>query len=236
MPTGALYGTKKACQPQSLIYNYFDRKIYVSNDSRQSMDNFEAEISLYNLNSEKIFGKTEKISVEENGSRVLSDLPEPKVKKGSNEVFFLDLKLKNSAGELVADNFYWLATKTDQMAWDKYVWYYTPQKEFADFTKLNSLPRVTPEITREQRIEGPEGIITLTISNPGKTISFFNEVVLERKFSHEPVLPQFLSDNYITLLPGESKKIVVRYHQKDLNGEKPAVMIQGINLPGKIVL
>lgn len=236
MPTGALYGTKKACQPLNLIYNYFDRKVYVSNDGRGPIEDFEAEISLYNLNSEKIFGKKEKISVEENVSRILSDLPELKAKKGVNEVYFLDLKLRNGAGEVVSDNFYWLSTKTDQMAWDKYVWYYTPQKDFADFTKLNKLSPVMPEVSREQRIEGPDGVITLTISNPGPAISFFNEVVVERKISHEPVLPQFLSDNYVSLLPGESKKIVIRYHQKDLNGEKPAIKIQGFNMPGKIEL
>ena len=233
MPTGALYGTKKACQPLNLIYNYFDKKVYVSNDARGAMENYEAVISLYNLQSEKVFEKSLKVSAPENKTALLSELP---VLKGDHEVYFLDLKLKNPNGELVADNFYWLATQPDQMAWDKYSWYYTPQKAYADFTKINGMTPVKPEITKIDTKDGEEGTVTLTIKNPTKAISFFNEIVLEKGATGVPVLPQFLSDNYISLLPGETKTVVVRYHLKDLGSDQPVVKIQGINLPGKVEL
>ena len=231
MPTGALYGTKKACQPQNLMYNYFDKKVYVSNDIRGTMENFEAEISLYNIKSEKIFGQSLKISLAENLTKMVCELP---VLKGDHEVYFLDLKLKNPAGEVVADNFYWLTTFPDQMDWKKTIWFYTPQREFADFTQLNQLPGVTPEVTKEQSTEGEEGVITLTLRNPAKTISFFTEIVLEKKVAGAPVLPQFMNDNYVSLLPGETKIIVIKYHLKDLAGDQPVIKIQGINLPGRI--
>ena len=74
----------------------------------------------------------------------------------------------------------------------------------------------------------------VSIKNKTNLISFFNEVVLEQKASGKPVLPQFLNDNYISLLPGETKTIVIKYHLKDLAGDEPMVKIQGINLPGRI--
>jgi exo-1,4-beta-D-glucosaminidase len=137
---------------------------------------------------------------------------------------------------VVADNFYWLATQTDQLDWDKTMWYYTPQKVYADFTKLNGMTQVKPEVTKVETNEGEEGTITLTLKNPGKAISFFTEIVLEKKAAGAPVLPQFLSDNYVSLLPGETKMVVIRYHLKDLAGDEPVVKIQGINLPGKFEL
>jgi len=231
MPTGALYGTKKACAPLNLIYNYFDKKVYVSNDATGLLDGYEAVISLYNLQSEKVFEKSVKVSTPENKTELVSELP---VLKGNKEVYFLDLKLKNPSGEVVADNFYWLSTQTDQLAWDKTIWFYTPQKAFADFTKINEMPAVKPEVTKAESTEGEEGIITLTLKNPGKLISFFTEIVLEKKAAGAPVLPQFLSDNYVSLLPGETKTVVIRYHLKDLAGDEPVVKIQGINLPGRI--
>ena len=97
MPTGALYGTKKACQPLNLIYNYFDKKVYASNDARGAMENYEAVISLYNIQSEKVFEQSLKVSAPENKSVLLSELP---VLKGDHEVYFLDLKLKNPSGKL----------------------------------------------------------------------------------------------------------------------------------------
>lgn len=233
MPTGALYGTKKACQPVNLIYNYFDKKIYMCNDIRGLIHKYDAEISIYNIKSKPVYQDTLKVTVSENYSLFLSDLPEL---KGKNEVYFLDLKLKNPEGEIVADNFYWLSTKTDEMAWDKYLWYYTPQKEFADFTKLNKMTRVKPEVSKEVSTDGGEGVITVTLRNPAKEISFFTEIVLEKKAAKQPVLPQFLTDNYISLLPGETKKVVIRYHLKDMAGDEPVIKIQGINLPGKIEL
>jgi len=233
MPTGALYGTKKACAPLNLIYNYFDKKIYVSNDAVGPLDNCEAVISLYNLKSEKIFEKSVKVSTPENKTEMVSELP---ALVGEKEVYFLDLKLKSPTGEVVADNFYWLATQTDQLAWDKTIWFYTPQKAYADYTKINGMTQVKPEVTKVETNEGEEGTITLTLKNPGKAISFFTEIVLEKKAAGAPVLPQFLSDNYVSLLPGETKTVVIRYHLKDLAGDQPVVKIQGINLPGKFEL
>jgi exo-1,4-beta-D-glucosaminidase len=233
MPTGALYGTKKACAPLNLIYNYFDKKIYVSNDAVGSMDNYNAEISLFNLQSEKVFEQSVKVSTPENKTDLVSELP---VLKGDREVYFLDLKLKNPNGEVVADNFYWLATKSDQMDWKKTIWFVTPQREYADFTKINGMTPVKPEVTKVETSEGEERTITLTMKNPAKAISFFTEIVLEKKAAGAPVLPQFLTDNYISLLPGETKTVVIRYHLKDLAGDQPVVKIQGINLPGRIVL
>ena len=231
MPTGALYGTKKACAPLNLIYNYFDKKVYVSNDAIGQLENYEAVISLYNLKSEKTFEKSVKVSTPENKAELISELPDL---TGDREVYFLDLKLKSPAGEVVADNFYWLAKETDQLAWDKTMWFYTPQKAYADFTKINGMTRVKPEVTKVETNEGDEGTITLTMKNPAKAISFFTELVLEKKAAKAPVLPQFLSDNYVSLLPGETKTIVIKYHLKDLTGDQPVVKIQGINLPGRI--
>jgi exo-1,4-beta-D-glucosaminidase len=74
------------------------------------------------------------------------------------------------------------------------------------------------------------------LRNPSKEISFFTEIVLEKKAAKQPVLPQFLTDNYISLLPGETKKVVIRYYLKDMAGDEPVLKIQGINLPGKIEL
>ena len=216
------------------MYNYFDRKVYVSNDGRGVMENFDAEIALYNLKSEKIFSQSLKVNLAENLTKMLSELPPL---KGERDVYFLDLKLKNPSGEVVGDNFYWLSSQPDEMDWKKTIWFYTPQKQFADFKKLNGLTPVKPEVTKGRKSdEGDERVITLTLKNPAKAISFFTEIVMEKKAARAPVLPQFLSDNYISLLPGETKKVVIRYHLKDLAGDQPVVKIQGINLPGKVVL
>jgi len=44
------------------------------------------------------------------------------------------------------------------------------------------------------------------------------------------VLPIFYSDNYITLVPGESRVVTIQCATKDLNRESPLLLIDGFNV------
>jgi len=48
--------------------------------------------------------------------------------------------------------------------------------------------------------------------------------------SGERILPALYSDNYICLLPGESKSVTMSVKTEDSRGEKPKVEISGFNL------
>ena len=47
------------------------------------------------------------------------------------------------------------------------------------------------------------------------------------------VLPVLWDDNYITLLPGETREIDARYAPKDLGAATPAVSAEGWNVGGE---
>ncbi len=227
MPTGAYFGTMKAGQPSTLIYNYHDHKVYVSNDDQKEIEGYEAHISLYDINSKLVFEQKESVVLGSNDFKELLDLP---TLKGKNDVYFLDMKLKNSSGKLVSDNFYWLATKKDQMAWDKYVWFYTPQKQYADFTKINTMDKVDVLVEKEIVRQGEEWELNVTINNPSDKLAFFIEMNAVKKSDGSSILPVFWSDNYISLAPGESKTVNLKFYKKDLGNDMPRIIIQGINL------
>ncbi len=44
------------------------------------------------------------------------------------------------------------------------------------------------------------------------------------------MLPVFWDDDYVTLLPGETREIVARYATKDLGGAQPVVTVEGWNV------
>jgi exo-1,4-beta-D-glucosaminidase len=90
MPTGAYFGTKKACQPINIIYNYHDRKIYVSNDILGDITEHTVRATLYDSQSKIIFEQGKKLSVKENTSVVFTELPEL---PGKKETYFLNLTL-----------------------------------------------------------------------------------------------------------------------------------------------
>lgn len=227
MPTGAYFGTQKACQPATLIYNYDNHKVYVSNDAMEGINNYTAQITLFDINSKIIFEQEKSIRLEKNASQQLIDLP---ALPGEKEVYFLDLKLKNNLGKLVSENFYWLATQKDVLDWDETIWFYTPQSKYADFTKVNSMEKV--EIIAEKEIikQGEEWEMNVTLKNPSEKLAFFIELMAVKKSDGSSILPVFWSDNYVSLAPGESKTLNLKFYQKDLGSDEPEIKIQGVNL------
>jgi hypothetical protein len=51
-----------------------------------------------------------------------------------------------------------------------------------------------------------------------------------REKSGDPILPALCTDNYIALMPGESKTILVEVQNADTRGEHPRIVLLGYNL------
>lgn len=234
MPTGAYYGTKKASQPINVIYNYHDHTVHVSNDTRQALTGIKAQIRLFDKNSKLVFEKTETLELGENTHKRWLSVPEL---QGKNDVYFLDLKLVSADNKPIADNFYWLATQKDQLDWSKYFWFYTPQKQYADFSGLNTLAKadIKAEKSLKELAKG-EFEISVKLTNTSDKLAFFVEAELADGANGEAVTPVFWSDNYVSIPPKESKTITVRYYKKDLKGGSPAVRLQGYNLSKPMTL
>ena len=95
----------------------------------------------------------------------------------------------------------------------------------------------------------PNVQITVHLTNPGPGIALMTHLQLRRgkpASSSNPldnvtqrVLPVYYSDNYISLVPGESRTIVIQAAEADLKGEAPRVAIDGWNVsvsdPGSAV-
>ncbi len=55
-------------------------------------------------------------------------------------------------------------------------------------------------------------------------------VQLRNQRSGERILPAFYSDNYVSLVPGESKTITIDAEQRDLIAEPPLIAVDGWNV------
>ncbi len=229
MPNGAFYGAKKACEPVHILYHCQENAIYVSNDLLTRRDNLRAEIKALDFRGREMFKEIRNVHMEPNSSARVMLLP---ALCGRGPVCFLDLKLKNSAGKILSDNLYWLSARKDVMDYPATKWFVTPVKEFADFRALESLPRVTLKARHEVERVGAEGKVRVSLENPSEAVAFFIEVRLIRERSGESVLPVYWDDNFVTLLPAESKSIAARFLLEDLGGDEPAVVVSGWNVGG----
>jgi exo-1,4-beta-D-glucosaminidase len=230
MPTGAFYGARQANRPQTLIYNYGDNGIYLANQSLADKPGLKAVISAYDIRSKRLFSKTIALDAAANASRKIFDLP--KIKK-LTKTWFLDLQLQDAGGVMLTDNFYWLSTKADVLDYSKSEWFYTPCKEWGDLTALNGLPPAAVQSEYTFSDQGGERELTVTLRNPGKNIAFFIELGVRGETSGRTIVPVFWEDNYVSLLPGESRTLHATFAHADLGGEKPVFHFKGWNVKGE---
>jgi exo-1,4-beta-D-glucosaminidase len=150
---------------------------------------------------------------------------------GLTPTYFLKLKLYDAAGKLVSDNFYWLSTKADVLDWGKKRdTVYTPQKEFADLTGLNSLPKANVTVTKSVSANDSKYVMTVMAENKGKVVAFMVHPRVTRGKGGEDITPIFWSDNYFSLLPGEKKSVTARFDFASQDGAKPELVVDGWNV------
>jgi exo-1,4-beta-D-glucosaminidase len=145
--------------------------------------------------------------------------------------WFLALSLDDASGRSVSRNVYWLSTKPDVLQWDKSDWYVTPLTQYADLTGLQQLPQAQLKAAVAFEV----GRARVTLENPSQTLAFFVHLAVRKGSGGEEVLPVLWDDNYVTLLPGETREIDARYAPKDLGAAKPAVSVEGWNVGGQVL-
>jgi exo-1,4-beta-D-glucosaminidase len=227
MPNGAFYGTKTACEPLNIVYNYGDQDIYIVNDTHRTYSDLTAEIQVFNIGSKRVFKQDFPVSV---GAYTSIKILETPKMESLSPVYFMDLELKDASENLLSSNFYWLSTQEDILDEEHSTWFYTPNKAFADFTGLRDLQKV--QIVAAHRFEdlGEEMEIRVTLQNPSDRIAFFINMNVYRAESGHSVLPIFWDDNFISLVPGETREIRARFLKEDLKGETPAFRLSGWNV------
>jgi exo-1,4-beta-D-glucosaminidase len=70
----------------------------------------------------------------------------------------------------------------------------------------------------------------VTLSNPGSTLGFFLRLQVVTAPGGEEVLPVLWEDNYLSLLPGESREVTARYRPEGGPGTGRALVVSGWNV------
>ena len=73
-------------------------------------------------------------------------------------------------------------------------------------------------------------LIDATISNPTKIVALQAHLTLVNQRTGLRVLPVYYSDNFISLLPGESKAITIEAASSAPGADKPLVSVDGWNI------
>jgi exo-1,4-beta-D-glucosaminidase len=226
-PAGGYFGTKKANEPVHVIYSYDDRSVAVvnSNKERAPVRGVKLRARLLGVDASQLFSKDTVVDIPADSAMRVFYLPEP---AGVTGAYFADLRLTDFEGRSISNNFYWLSTKKDVLS-DSSTWYMTPVNSYADYTALRSMPQVSIHATPAFRRSGTNGTARVTLHNPSKSVAFFIRLQVVGKGGEE-ALPVLWEDNYISLLPDETRTVTATYDTRDLHGGPPQLVVSGWNV------
>jgi len=192
-------------EPVHIQMNANNRKLSVINASHRSLQDFSVAAEIVDFNMNVIWKYTDVVSVNTDSYKECADIPKP---MNSTPIYFVRLSLKDKAGSLISENLYWQCAQHE------------------DFSPLTVLPKVNLEKSVSINDQGDELRITVNLKNEGNSFSFFNRLKLCSGKTGDEVLPVFWSDNFVTLFPGETKKIIAIVAKTDLAGTNPVIEIE----------
>ena len=203
------YGTKKAASPMSMQWNRDDNSISLINLTKNDYQNLVAMIQIYDIATGYVDTVVEShISIQSDKVIKIATLVNIPIAASIMKLSILD-----SSKNVLADNYYWLNQNND-------------------YTAFNKLP--APSITINQ------GVVT---KKDGKTkyefeidnedgLAYMVALKVVGEKSKSELLPSYWSDNYVTLLPNESKKVSVELFDIDVT-EKPILEYSTYNTEKK---
>ncbi|MDR2058437.1 MAG: T9SS type A sorting domain-containing protein [Dysgonamonadaceae bacterium] len=215
--TGAYWGAKRACEPLHIQWNSSNYAIRVINTTPGDCNGLTARAIIYDSTGKEITSTAKQVNAPAGMpancfqlSKSTANLP---------DVHFLKLILTDASGKLVSEN-----------------WYLKGKTEY-DYTQLKSIPRANLSIAVDGKTENGQYLLDASITNAENSPALAYGVRLRvvNAITGERILPIFLPDNYLLILPGETKKIQITFDAALLKGAEPQLMVKQFLQPEESV-
>jgi exo-1,4-beta-D-glucosaminidase len=211
-PNAGYYFTKRACEPLHIQLNIVDGSVWVINATRENRMNLKSQIRIYDRTFRKTREYSAVASVPALSAReILKTDPGDPLSEATG---FAALRLWDK-DKLVSDNFYWLS-------------------QDGDFGFLASLPGANLHVSAKRELQDGHQAVRVRLKNSGSSPAFFVALRMERKEGKE-ILPSFWSDNYSSLLPGESRTVTWTADKEIPPRESLKLRLEGWNVPVQVV-
>ena len=215
-PNAALYAVKKAAETVHVQFNEENRGIEVVNNRPEALKAVNVNVLIYRFDG--TLDSHESYPVAQVPGSTTIKAAQIDVSARITPLYFIKLNLTDANGNLLSTNFDWQHVAQDQF-----------DGLIRIFPESSSMPKRAPAH------EGDKTLLTVTLRNNTSNVALLSHLQLHQKKSGRRVLPVFYSDNYISLVPGESSTISIEAATKDLQGDQPLVEVDGFNVDVKPV-
>jgi len=209
-PNSALFAVMKASEPIHIQLNEANGEIQIVNNTAKKLSSLTVKATTFSLDGAEAAARSYPVdSVPASTTVRVAPLELP---AKITSTYFVKLDLIDPGGYARSTNFYWQNVAQD------------------DFTALETLAPAVLDASGSSHAEGDKTIIEVDLKNNTHTIAMMAHLQLHRKASGGRVLPAFYSDNYITLVPGETQRVLIEAPTHELKGELPMIEVDGYNV------
>jgi hypothetical protein len=211
----SFYGVKKACEPLHVQLNLATYGVDIINTTTTAHAGLTVSAKVYSLTNALLFQATEHKDIAANAAAPSLHLDlAPLLNHG---MVLVALELRDEQGKLASQNLYWLGAKPES------------------YRELNNLPPVKLNVSAITATKDGDMVkLTMTLTNPAPTATLQNKLTLVNAADNTRILPAYYSDNYISLLPGETRTINIEYPASPAHGAA-AINLRGWNAVPQVV-
>ena len=212
---GSWAGAKKGCESIHIQASLPDWQVDAVNTTSRDIKNVSLTAAIYDITGKEYWRHSVSgVSVPASG-----------VVKSFNVEFadnlpaltFVKLTMKDKKGNILSDNFYWHTERSE------------------DLSVLNDHKDVTLDANVTSEEKNDSRYYHLNICNTSGIVAAMLRVSLKDAETGDRILPVYYSDNFIWLLPGEKREIILDCKVKEVKGKVPQIVLSGYNTKDKVI-
>ncbi|MFE4175746.1 discoidin domain-containing protein [Streptomyces sp. NPDC056909] len=209
---GTYYGARTSCETLHVQADPTDWRVMAVNHTPRDIPGAVVTARCYGLDGRRLGGeKRERVDLKGSATtRVFTAAPAEDLPA----FHLLRLSLTDARGRVLSENTYW-----------RY-------REPKDMRALNTVrtAKVSVDPGRVSR-SGERRELTARVHNRGSSVAAMVRLSLRDERSGERVLPTLYGDNYLWLLPDETRTITVSWPAEALPSGRPRLCLDGYNVP-----
>ncbi len=209
------YGVKEACEPLHVQLDLATDAVEVVNTTPERAARVRVTADVFSLDNRSLLHQDALVEIP--SDEVVTPLHLDLAPLEKDAVVLVKLELKDQTGKVVSSNLYWLTA------------------EGQNYRELTRLTPATVTATAKSRRSGDSVQVHVELKNTGTGIALQNKLTLVKTSDGSRILPAYYDDNYVSLLPGESREIDIEYPASAANGAVPQLTLRGFNLPQRPV-
>jgi exo-1,4-beta-D-glucosaminidase len=155
---------------------------------------------------------------------------------GLSPVYFVRCQMIEASGKVLAENVYWQSPVDDDLGpVSNDSQFQTKWLQLGNLSALNTMPAADLAVSGSYQEIAGQTHAYIDVTNRSRHLAFFLRAEITRGSDGSELLPIRYDDNYVTVFPGESRRMEAVFDSALVAGHRPALRLEGYNVPKQVI-